>query len=99
VHCAASGREALQILAQKKFDLILSDIGMPDMNGYDFIREVRKMEQERSKWTPAIAITAYAGSEDRQRSLIAGYQMHMAKPLEAPELIAAAASLKQPTRA
>jgi CheY-like chemotaxis protein/two-component sensor histidine kinase len=98
VHSVASGQEALQILAQRKFDLILSDIGMPDMDGYEFIRELRKTEQERSKWTPAIAVTAYARSEDRQRSLLYGYQMHMAKPLEAPELIAAVASLKRSMR-
>ena len=98
VHCVTSGREALQALAQKEFDLVLSDIGMPDMDGYEFMRELRKMEEKRSKWTPAIAITAYAGSEDRQRSLLSGYQMHMTKPIEPLELIAAVASLKRPTR-
>ena len=93
-----SGLEALRVLTEKHFDLILSDIGMPDMDGYAFIRELRKREGERAQWTPAIAITAYAGSEDRQRSLLSGYQMHMAKPIEGLELIAAVATLKHPTR-
>jgi PAS domain S-box-containing protein len=98
VHCVASGREALQLLARRNFHLILSDIGMPDMNGYEFIREFRKVEQERSTWTPAIAITAYAGAEDRKRALLSGYQMHLAKPFEAPELIAAVGSLQHAAR-
>jgi PAS domain S-box-containing protein len=99
VHCVASGRTALELLAQKPFDLIVSDIGMPDMDGYEFIREVRKREEQAARRTPAIAITAYAGSEDRQRALLSGYQMHMSKPIEATELIAAVASLGHPTRA
>jgi signal transduction histidine kinase/CheY-like chemotaxis protein len=98
VQCVASGRAALQLLAQQRFDLVLSDIGMPDMDGYEFIRELRNSEEERSKWTPAIALTAYAGPEDRQRSLLAGYQMHIAKPLEGAELIAAIASLRHLTQ-
>ena len=97
VQCAASGAEALQLLREEEYDLVLSDIGMPDMDGYEFIRNLRQMEKEHSKWMPAIALTAYAGPEDRQRALIAGYQMHISKPLEAAELIAAIASLRHLT--
>jgi PAS domain S-box-containing protein len=94
VRCATSGPEALEIVAQEHFDVVLSDIGMPDMDGYEFMRALRKAEEGRSKLTPAIAVTAYAGTADRQRALLSGYQMHIAKPIEAPELIAAIASLK-----
>jgi CheY-like chemotaxis protein len=94
VRCVTSGAEALEIMTQEHFDVVLSDIGMPDMDGYEFMRALRKAEKGRSKLTPAIAVTAYAGTTDRQRALLSGYQMHIAKPIEAPELIAAIASLK-----
>lgn len=94
VRCATSGPEALELMAREHFDVVLSDIGMPDMDGYEFMRALRKAEEGRSKSTPAIAVTAYAGTADRQRALLSGYQMHIAKPIEAPELIAAIASLQ-----
>lgn len=94
VRCVTSGPEALGIVARERFDVILSDIGMPDMDGYEFMRALRKAEQGGSKLTPAIAVTAYAGTADRQRALLSGYQMHIAKPIEAAELVAAIASLK-----
>lgn len=98
VRCATSGPEALELMAQEHFDVVLSDIGMPDMDGYEFMRALRKAEEGRAKSTPAIAVTAYAGAADRQRALLSGYQMHIAKPIEAPELIAAIASLKHLNR-
>jgi PAS domain S-box-containing protein len=94
VRCVTSGPEALETMAQEHFDVVLSDIGMPDMDGYEFMRALRKAEEGRSNLTPAIAVTAYAGTADRQRALLSGYQMHIAKPIDAPELIAAIASLK-----
>jgi len=94
VRCVTSGPEALEIAAREHFDVVLSDIGMPDMDGYEFMRALRKAEEGRSKSTPAIAVTAYAGTADRQRALLSGYQVHIAKPIEAAELIAAIASLK-----
>ena len=87
-----SAREALEALQNHTFDLMLSDIGMPDMDGYHLMQEVRKIGERVSR-LPAIAVTAYARAEDRQRSLLAGYQMHIAKPIDARELIAAIASL------
>jgi signal transduction histidine kinase/CheY-like chemotaxis protein len=91
--CAASALEALQMLQQEKFSILLSDIGMPDMDGYELMRRVRQLDVSRPTPLPAIAVTAYARPEDRQRSLLAGFQMHLAKPIEARELIAAIASL------
>ena len=87
-----SAKAALNALQTAKFDLLLSDIGMPEMDGYAFINRVRALNSPMSR-IPAIAVTAYARAEDRQRSLLAGYQMHISKPLETPELIAAIASL------
>jgi CheY-like chemotaxis protein len=90
---AASASEALTLIAREKVDLMVSDIGMPGMDGYQLIEQVRALDSRRSGPLPAIAVTAYARPEDRQRSLLAGYQAHIPKPLEARELIAAIASL------
>jgi PAS domain S-box-containing protein len=91
--CVSSAREALETLSREQFDLLLSDIGMPDMDGLELIRRVRGLEQSRAGLIPAIAITAYARTEDRQRSLLAGFHMHLSKPIEARELIASIAGL------
>jgi PAS domain S-box-containing protein len=90
--CIGSAQGALESLQAQTFDILLSDIGLPELDGYALIRRVRAMDAPACR-IPAIAVTAYARAEDRQRSLLAGYQMHIAKPLEAPELIAAIASL------
>ena len=90
---AASAAEALTLIAREKVDLMVSDIGMPGMDGYQLIEQARVLDPRRSGPLPAIAVTAYARPEDRQRSLLAGYQAHISKPLEARELIAAIASL------
>jgi PAS domain S-box-containing protein len=91
--CASDVREALGQLAAHAFDIVLSDIGMPDKDGYELMREMRSRESDTGRTVPAIAVTAYARAEDRQRSLLAGYQMHLSKPVEARELIAAIASI------
>jgi PAS domain S-box-containing protein len=90
--CTGDARVALDSLRNHSFDLLLSDIGMPGMDGYALIQQVRGLTAPMGR-IPAIAVTAYARAEDRQRSLLAGYQMHISKPLEASELIAAIASL------
>lgn len=95
---ASSATEALAALAREKIDLLVSDIGMPRMDGYQLIAQVRAQDGQRSAPLPAIAVTAYARPEDRQRSLLAGYQSHISKPLEARELIAAIASLLRLSR-
>jgi PAS domain S-box-containing protein len=86
--------EALEQLRDKRFDVLLSDIGMPGMDGYELMRKARNLDQSRSG-SPmlAIAVTAYARPEDRQRSLLAGYHMHLSKPIEARELVAGISSL------
>jgi PAS domain S-box-containing protein len=96
--CASSAPEALAALASERFDILLSDVGMPDLDGYELIRRVRALDASRTGPIPAIAITAYARPEDRQRSLLAGFHMHLSKPVEARELIASVAGLLQLSR-
>ena len=80
---------ALAALENEQFDVLVSDIGMPVRDGYEFIAEVRR----RGITTPAAALTAFARSEDRTRALLSGYQAHLPKPLESSELLATIASL------
>jgi PAS domain S-box-containing protein len=93
VTAVASGPQALDLLQHESFDILVSDIGMPELDGYELIRRARSLDTSDKRPIPAIAVTAYARSEDRQRSLLAGYQMHLAKPIEAWELVAGIASL------
>jgi len=90
---AAGGREAIAILTQKRPDVVLSDIGMPDLDGYQFIRAIRQMPPTEGGATPAAALTAFARPEDRRRALIAGYQSHITKPIESAELVTVVAAL------
>jgi len=96
---APSAEEALALLPRERVDILLSDIGMPDMDGYELMRRVRLLDGTRVNPIPAIAVTAYARPEDRQRSLLAGYHMHLSKPIEARELVAGIASLLRLTGA
>lgn len=93
--CSDAGgvREALGKLGHERFDILLSDIGMPDLDGYDLIREARMLDADRNAPLPAVAITAYARAEDRQRCLMAGYHAHLTKPIEIMELVATVAGL------
>ncbi|OUL28384.1 ATP-binding protein [Nostoc sp. 106C] len=93
VQLAASVQEALQILAHWKPDVIVSDIGMPQEDGYSFIRKVRSLPPEQGGDVPAAALTAYARTEDRMRAIQEGYQLHLAKPIEPAELATVVASL------
>jgi CheY-like chemotaxis protein len=90
---AESGAEALNIVAQEDVNILISDIGMPDFDGYELIRKIRAMHLSKIRNLPAIALTAYARADDRQRALLAGFQMHVSKPVEPRELIAGIASL------
>jgi len=83
---------ALATITESKPDLLISDIGMPHQDGYDLIRQVRA-RGHTARELPAIALTAFARSEDRRRALLAGFQVHVAKPVEPAELTATAASL------
>jgi signal transduction histidine kinase/DNA-binding response OmpR family regulator len=88
VTTAASAVEARACLDQAHFDVLVSDVGMPDEDGYTLIRSVRSRPSERGGRTPAIALTAYARGEDRTKALRAGFTMHLAKPIEPGELLA-----------
>jgi len=93
VTIVGSAAEALEAIAVEMPDLLISDIGMPDEDGYELIRRVRLLPAESGGKLPAIALTAYARVEDRMQALRAGYQMHVPKPVELAELVAVAASL------
>jgi CheY-like chemotaxis protein len=84
VETAESGHEALELVRQQPPDLLLCDIGMPGLDGLEFVRRLRA---ERVL-VPAIAVTALARAEDRIRALQAGFNMHLSKPVEASELLA-----------
>ena len=93
VTMASSAEEGLAALRRQKADVIISDIGMPGTDGYQFIRSVRQLGEAEGGNSPAIALTAFARSEDRQRAMLAGFDMHIAKPVEPAELIAVVARL------
>ncbi len=85
----SSAFAALEVLIQVKPDILVSDISMPDMDGYMLIHQVRTLTPEAGGQIPAIALTAYARDEDQQQALKAGYQMHLSKPVNTEKLIAA----------
>ena len=87
----AAGIEALQTIEKSIPDIIVSDIGMPEMDGYMLMQQVRMLE--RVEHVPAIALTAYAGEVDYQQAMAAGFQMHVSKPVEPEELVRAIARL------
>ena len=93
VKACTSASEALAKLAEWKPDVILSDIAMPDEDGYSFINKVRALPREKGGETPAAALTAYARDVDRRQALDAGYQMHIAKPIGAGQLVSMIARL------
>ena len=87
VSVAESAREALAYLDQQPFDVLISDIGMPETDGYALIKQVRTLAPERGGNLPALALTAYARAEDRTEVLRAGFNMHLAKPIDPSELL------------
>ena len=93
VHTASSAAEALATLQRIRPDLLLTDLGMPLRDGYQLMQDVRALPPEDGGRTPAIALTAFARSEDRTRAMMAGYQVHVSKPIESHELLATVASL------
>jgi PAS domain S-box-containing protein len=90
---AASALEALQVLAQSKPDILISDIGMPQMDGYELLRQIRTWTPDHGGEIPAIALTAYAGEFDQRQAFAAGFQMHVSKPVEPDALATAVARL------
>jgi CheY-like chemotaxis protein len=93
VRVAASTRQALDILDRWRPDVLVSDIGMPVEDGYALIQQVRRRAPGRGGDVAAVALTAYAHVEDRVKILTAGFQMHVAKPVDPAELVAVVASV------
>jgi PAS domain S-box-containing protein len=93
VETASSASEAIEAARRVRPDVIISDIGMPDEDGYGLIKRLREEEDPRLKELPAVALTAYAGEDDRARSLDAGFQIHLAKPVDPQALISAVEQL------
>ena len=87
--------EALGALEQLRPDVLVSDIGMPDEDGYTFIRKVRELGSEMDGRIPAVALTGYAREEDYRQAKAAGFQLHIAKPIKAAELVAVVKSLAE----
>jgi PAS domain S-box-containing protein len=94
VTAAESAEEAIELLQAGKFDVLVSDIGMPGEDGYSLIKRVRSLGAAGGGDIPAIALTAYARSEDRIKAVTAGFQMHIAKPVETIELITMIAGVR-----
>ena len=90
---AASAKEAMDLVESWKPDVLIADIGMPVEDGYGLIKRLRAMPKEQGGQTPAVALTAYARTEDRVRALSAGYQVHLSKPVDRSELAAVVARL------
>jgi len=93
VIAVASATDALQVLAESEPDILLSDIGMPEMDGYMLMRQVKALQAMQRKQIRAIALTAYAGEFNQQQALKSGFQMHLSKPVEPEELVRAIATL------
>ena len=94
VRTAASVSEALDLLQRERVDVLLADIGMPGEDGYSLMRKVRSLKGESAS-IPAAALTALARDEDRKQALEAGFQLHLAKPIDSGALVAAVASLRK----
>jgi signal transduction histidine kinase/ActR/RegA family two-component response regulator len=93
VTAVANPEHALALLQADPPDVLISDIGMPDLDGYAFLRRVRALLPDLGGQTPAIALTAFVRNEDRERALAAGYQLHLGKPIDEDALVAAILSL------
>jgi len=93
VSVASRAEEALALIDDSLPDVLVSDIGMPDIDGFELLRRVRALPAERGGKIPVIALTAFARDEDRTRSLEAGFSMHLTKPIELPALVASVAQL------
>ena len=98
VKAVASAREALHALERQQADALVTDIGLPDEDGYALLRAIRQHEAERGGFLPAIALTGYARDEDRKRVLAAGFQGHVGKPVEPADLIATIADVARDAR-
>ena len=89
---ALSGQEELESLRKHRPDILISDIGLPEMDGYQLLERIRQLDAKDGGAIPAIALTAFASPDDRRRALRAGYQAHLAKPVEPGDVLATVAS-------
>jgi CheY-like chemotaxis protein len=87
VVAVASAADALEALREQQPKVLVCDIAMPDEDGYSLIRKVRSLKPDQGGRIPAVALTAYADSEDRVRAIEAGFQTHVAKPVDPTELV------------
>jgi CheY-like chemotaxis protein len=87
VTAMTSPLDALKLVSTQSLDLIISDIGMPEINGYEFIRRIRALPQGQQ--IPALALTAFARQEDQEEAIAAGFQAYIAKPVDPLQLLAA----------
>jgi signal transduction histidine kinase/ActR/RegA family two-component response regulator len=97
VDSAGSPDEALDLMRKARPDVLITDIGMPGEDGYSLIKRVRQLAPAEGGDVPALALTAFARSEDRRRAILSGFQMHIAKPVEPAELLAMVANLAKRT--
>jgi len=95
---ATSAKDALEKLSQENFHILITDIGMPHSDGYDLIARVRQLQTEQNAFITAIALTAYASSDDRRRALASGFQEHFAKPVDYDELLLAVKRIYEESR-
>lgn len=98
VTAVGSAHQALQLLGGQRPDVVVSDIRLPDQDGYSLVRQIRLWELEHGGSLPAIALTGYARAEDRQRALAEGFQAHVTKPVHATELITTVAEVAERSR-
>jgi PAS domain S-box-containing protein len=96
VYLASSAQQGMECLLTKSTDVLICDIGMPDVDGYSLMRRIRALEDGQKSEVAAVALTAYARLEDRTEAVRAGFQNHLAKPVEAAELLAVVHSLGNP---
>ena len=93
-----NGRDALEKLHRNRVNVLIADLGMPTMDGFAFIAQVRGSTNAAVREIPAAALTAFARSEDRVRAMDSGFEVHLSKPIEPAELMAVAASLARRRR-
>lgn len=93
-----SAREAIEAISKFSFDVLVSDIGMPEEDGYQLIHKIRALKPEQGGEIPAVALTAYARAEDRSQTISAGYQIHLSKPVEPAAIAGVVANLAKSTK-
>jgi CheY-like chemotaxis protein len=96
VYAVGSANQGMEQLLTKPIDVLVCDIGMPEMDGYTLMRSIRALDDPQKSAVAAVALTAYARLEDRMEAIHVGFQNHLPKPVEASELLAVVRSLATP---